>query len=93
MRLESILLGKGAKSVVVMPDSMFLGPRYSRTAPPFRFLLPVPVTHTSGHPAPPVRYLQMDIYCRDGDVMRTELDGLVRKSWMQEGRCCLNNEE
>lgn len=33
-RAESILLGKGAKSVVVMPDSIFLGHRYSRTAPP-----------------------------------------------------------
>lgn len=50
MRLESILLEKGAKSVVVMPDSMFLGHRYSRTAPPFRFLLPVTIAHTSGHP-------------------------------------------
>jgi len=35
-RAESILLGKGAKSVVVvMPDSIFLGHRYSRTTPPF----------------------------------------------------------
>lgn len=52
MRLESILLGKGPMSVVVMPDSMFLGHRYSRTAPPFRFLLHVGIAHTSGHGAP-----------------------------------------
>lgn len=51
MRLESVLLGKGAVSVVVMPDSMFSGHRYSRTAPPFRFLLPVDIAHTSGHGA------------------------------------------
>lgn len=88
MRLESILLEKGAKCVVVMPDSMFLGHRYSRTTPPFRFLLPVPVTHTPRHPPAPVRHLQMDVYCRDGDVMRTELDGLGCKRGMQEGRCC-----
>lgn len=43
MRLESILLGKGATSVVVMPDSMFFGHRYSRTVPPFRFLLSVTI--------------------------------------------------
>lgn len=48
-RAESILLGKGAKSVVVMPDSIFSGHRYSRTAPPFPFSLPVAITHRSGH--------------------------------------------
>ncbi len=48
-RAESILLGKGAKSVVVMPDSIFLGHRYSRPAPPFPFRLPVAITHQSGH--------------------------------------------
>lgn len=49
-RAESILLEKGAKSVVVvMPDSIFLGHRYSRSAPPFPFSLPVAIAHQSGH--------------------------------------------
>lgn len=73
-RAESILLGKGAKSAAVMPDSIFLGHRYSRTTPPFPFSLPIAVTHhheTNSQP-PANEYL-----CRDSCVMGPELDGLM----------------
>lgn len=94
MRLESILLGKGAMSVVVMPDSMFLGHRYSRTAPPFRFPLPVDIAHTSKHGAPQSDTCKW-IYIAEMAVWwgLSSMVWRIKDGWVQAERCCWTNEE
>lgn len=76
-RAESILLGKGAQSVVVMPDSIFSGHRYSRTSPPFPFSLPVATTHWSGRGVPDSQTPANECQCRDSDAMALELVRLM----------------
>lgn len=75
MRLESVLLAKGARSVVVTPGSMFSGRRCSRTAPPFRSLRRRPRSAHLGRRSPAVRHLQMKMYGRGGGAMGLELNG------------------
>lgn len=86
-RAESILLGKGAKSAAVMPDSIFLGHRYSRTTPPFPFSLPVAVTHHHvSYCQPPANEYPYRYSC----VMGLELDGsMCNKSGLSQERFLL----
>lgn len=57
-----------------MPDSIFLGHRYSRTAPPFQFLLPVAISRdTESYRQPAAN----EYPCEESGVTGLELAALM----------------